>query len=369
MKRSDLFKNMSRKVFYIVNSDSTTSIPLEVAGVIKKEHDNFHVYVYYSGTPNKPNKFIKEITNIGALSFFDIKAIFKSLKLIKKEKPDVIHAHHTWSSIIFFLFAKLFSPSTRLIKTEHNNHKYFKWYQKFLNFFIILFADQILCNSGSTMDSFSFIEKKISHGKTQICYNGVNINLINNINESQNNKQPSNEKKEIIIGSVGRFIKQKDYPTLINAFEQVSAKASLNIKLLLIGDGKDRIKLEQLVKKKKLDHLVIFTGVIDREKVFSYLNEIDIFVMTSLWEGFCNTLVEALAARKAIVCSDIPTLKEVGGNAVLFARPNDPKSFAQAITMLLNNNSLFQDLSQKAEERANFFTLDACAKRYMSHYY
>jgi glycosyltransferase involved in cell wall biosynthesis len=354
------------KVLYVVNNDSATSIPLEVAGHINQQQTDFQTVVYYKESSGPQNEFIRDLINIGAKSSFDLKGWWEVFKLIKQNRPDVIHAHHTWSAFIFFLIAKFVSPSTKLIKTEHNNHRFFSWRQDFLNFFTLFFADIVLCNSESTKNSYSFLEKKIAQRKSKVCYNGVNLAMIKNIDSKV--AQGSFKDEEVIIGSVGRLIEQKDYPTLIKAFSYLSNQLNKQLKLLIIGDGEDRNKLKSLVKKEGLTDMVLFTGVIDRKLVFSFLKDIDVFVMSSLWEGFCNTLVEAMAAEKAIVCSNIPTLVEVGGNAVLFAEPGNHESFSSKIKKLLIDKELKNKMKRKAAKRAEKFTLEACAKRYMSYY-
>jgi glycosyltransferase involved in cell wall biosynthesis len=226
-------------------------------------------------------------------------------------------------------------------------------------------ADQVLCNSKTTLNSFSSVEKKITRGKTKVCYNGVNIHTIK---IAQNDKEK--KQSDIIIGSVGRFIEVKDHQTLIDAFSIFKKrKKDIDAKLLLIGDGKLRNQLEKQVEKNQLNNNVIFTGNLDRDLVFGLLKEMDIFVVSSKWEGFCNALVEAMAAEKAIVCSDIPVLREVAGDAALFVKPGKPVSFAQNIIQLLENDDLFNKMSKKAGERAQKFTLCACAERYIAHYF
>jgi glycosyltransferase involved in cell wall biosynthesis len=354
------------KVLYVVNNDSTTSIPLEVAGHINQQQTDFQTIVYYKESSGPQNEFIRDLINIGAKGPFDLKGWWEVFKLIKQNRPELIHAHHTWSAFLFFVVGRLLVPSVKLIKTEHNNHEFFKWHQDILNFFTLLLADKVLCNSESTKNSFSVIEKKIAHHKSEVCYNGVDLSLVKNADGSL--PQATIQESDTVIGSVGRLIEQKDYPTLIKAFSYLSNQLNKKIKLLIIGDGKDRNKLNHLVKEEGLTDVVLFTGVIDRKRVFSYLKDIDVFVMSSLWEGFCNTLVEAMAAEKAIVCSDIPTLREVGGDAALFAEPGNPSKFVSQIQKLLEDEELRGYFKRMALERAEKFSIEKCTNNYIDTY-
>src|SRR5699024_8875272 len=205
----------------------------------------------------------------------------------------------------------------------------------------------------------------------KVCYNGVNIHSIKTAQNSKEEKQKITEniRDGIIVGSVGRLIEVKNYQALIEAFKILKKrKRNIDAKLLIIGDGKLRNKLEKQVEKNRLNNDVIFTGNLDRDSVFGLLKEIDIFVMPSKWEGFCNALVEAMAAKKAVVCSDIPVLREVAGDAALFAKPGKPVKFAQNIIQLLENDDLLNEMKMKAGQRAQTFSLAACAKKYINEY-
>lgn len=366
---------MNKKILYVVNNDSTTSIPLELAGVFKKSNLEFTAVIYYRESKYPPNNFIQKPLNIGAKSLFDLRGVIQSAKLIRKIKPDVIHAHHSWSAFIFFLMAKFFRPSSKLIKTEHSKHdfarkKIGRWYQIVLNFFILAMADLIVCNSKSTLESFSSLEKKITKGQTVVCHNGVNIEAIehSHLSDDKRNELISYTNDSIMIGSVGRLVKEKDYVSLIEAFALVKAKSQFKVKLVLIGSGPEEDRLKDKADQFGIKEDIIFPGTVERELVYGLLNELDIFIMTSKFEGFCNTLVEAMAARRAVVCSDIDTLREVAGDAALFGSTSKPEIYADRILELIRDEELKTEMQRKAAERAKMFSLDMCAKRYMSYY-
>jgi len=218
------------------------------------------------------------------------------------------------------------------------------------------------------MNSFSWIEKKIASDKTEVVYNGVNISKLKKIVNFNGNDNLFKPQSAFVIGSVGRLVEIKDSKTLIKAFDNLYQNVDVEMNLLIVGNGKEKNTLEKIVTSRGLEDKVIFTGAVERKTVYKLLRQIDIFVITSLAEGFCNTLVEAMAAEKAIVCSDIPTLREVGGDAALFAEPGNPESFSRQINKLLIDKELKNKMKRKATKRAEKFTLEACAKRYMSYY-
>ncbi|MFK7946502.1 MAG: glycosyltransferase [Saprospiraceae bacterium] len=363
------------RVVYVVNLDATTSIPLEVAAELHKYEDNIKTVVYYKDSKYPPNPFTRDIENLelkkGNL-FSNVKTVYKFLK---KWQPEVIHAHHTISSLIFFVVARLVLKNVILIKTEHNNHNFFKPYQSFINFFILLLSDKILCNSENTHKSFSKIEQLVTKNKVTIVHNGVNTEFINNQKLTLRTAKKYNAeillREDIkVVGSVGRIVEQKNYETLLTAFHQLTLDISFqNTYLVIVGDGDKKNILEELIHKLKLEDKVILTGAVSREEVYAFLSKFDVFVMTSLWEGFCNTVVEAMAAGKPIVCTDIPTLREVVKSAGVFVPIRDKNGFAQAIKESLSTDEETRKVSTDISLKiAMDYSIEKTAKKYISYY-
>jgi len=103
----------------------------------------------------------------------------------------------------------------------------------------------------------------------------------------------------VLIG-VGRLVQQKDFATLIRAFELVRRR--LACRLIVLGEGEARADLEALVESLGLDKHVDMPGFVRNPA--AYVQEADVFVLSSRWEGFGNVLVEALAAGTPIVSTD-----------------------------------------------------------------
>jgi glycosyltransferase involved in cell wall biosynthesis len=103
-----------------------------------------------------------------------------------------------------------------------------------------------------------------------------------------------------VVLASGRFTRQKDYPTLLRAFEVV--RRTCNAKLVVLGDGPDREKIEQLIVELKLQDSVELVGYVSDTKEF--YERSNVFVLSSRWEGFPNVLVEALAAGVPVVSTD-----------------------------------------------------------------
>lgn len=104
-----------------------------------------------------------------------------------------------------------------------------------------------------------------------------------------------------VIGHVGRFSKVKNHEFLLDVFESIN-RLDKNTKLLLVGTGERKKDIEKIVKEKKLEENVIFTGL--RTDINVIMQAIDVFVLPSLYEGLPVTMVEAQAAGLPCVISD-----------------------------------------------------------------
>ncbi|MDK2808259.1 MAG: hypothetical protein PWP24_994 [Clostridiales bacterium] len=145
-----------------------------------------------------------------------------------------------------------------------------------------------------------------------------------------------NLEDNFVIGNVGRFCKQKNQKYSIGILEEVM-KVDENIKLLLIGDGKqlDEVKLD--AKRKNIADHVIFTGEV--ENVFDYLQAMDLFILPSLFEGLPVSCVEAQAMGLPCLISDTVTREIAFNKNVEFVSISDsPIKWRDQILRLKNIN-------------------------------
>ncbi|MGF1491698.1 MAG: glycosyltransferase [Microcoleaceae cyanobacterium] len=103
----------------------------------------------------------------------------------------------------------------------------------------------------------------------------------------------------IILG-VGRLTGQKDFPTLIHAFAHV--RQQQRVRLLILGSGPDREALEDLVRALDLEEDVSMPGYVNNP--YAYMAKSSVFVLSSIWEGLGNVLIEAMAAGVPVVSTD-----------------------------------------------------------------
>ena len=158
-------------------------------------------------------------------------------------------------------------------------------------------------------------------------------------------KQEFGIESEVVITFVGRLIAVKGVDVLIKALKEVKN----NFKAIIVGDGIEREKLENLVKAGNLESKIIFAGW--RSDVARILAASDIFVLPSYAEGLPIALLEAFAAGKACVVSNIALPVEHEKNALVFEAGN-AKALAEAIERLIKNADLRKKLGENARKEA-----------------
>ena len=131
---------------------------------------------------------------------------------------------------------------------------------------------------------------KINIKKIEVVNNPINYNWLLSLSEKPLNDSYLKQSSSKFIIGIGALIKQKDFKTLIKAFSIV--KKTHNCKLIILGEGLERQKLENLVNQLKLKDHVHMPGFV--ENPFNYLKASSVFVLSSLYEGLPNVLIQAL---------------------------------------------------------------------------
>ncbi len=159
------------------------------------------------------------------------------------------------------------------------------------------------------------------------------------------------EESAVLLVSVARMSPQKDHFSLIQAFSIASSRSS-QLRLLLVGDGSLRSKLEAQVKALDLKDKVRFLGV--RADVPEILAAADMFVLSSQWEGNPLSVMEAMAAGKPVIATavgGVPELIQHGISGVLVP-PGDVEALAEAILKLADDPNLRRQMGKEAFRRA-----------------
>jgi glycosyltransferase involved in cell wall biosynthesis len=153
-----------------------------------------------------------------------------------------------------------------------------------------------------------------------------------------------------IIGTIGRLTRQKGHCFLLDAFAEVR-RVVPNAHLVMIGEGELLQRLREQSKRLKLDGSVVFLG--SRSEIPELLQAMDVFVLSSLWEGLPLVLLEAMASGLPIVATRIGAVSEVveDEEECLLVAPSDAGALARGITRMLLDVPLARRLSAAASVR------------------
>jgi len=176
------------------------------------------------------------------------------------------------------------------------------------------------------------------------------------------------ELDDISLGYIGGLRPEKNLETLINAFREFISCTEAKARLIIIGDGPLKSKLEKLVKEQGIDSYTYFFGYIP--DAYRFLNGIDVFVLPSLSEGSPLSLIEAMVAGKAIIASNIPAIREIvedGKEALLFD-PHNPQQLKNLILTLYNNPKLREKLGENARRKIKQYDVDVIFSKMLQIY-
>lgn len=182
--------------------------------------------------------------------------------------------------------------------------------------------------------------------KIRVIYNGLDIERYDN---AQIIKTFPRKGDEMIIGNLARFVRQKGQHYLVE-LAALLKKRNIPVRLLIGGEGPLKNSIETLAKEANADDIMEFTGFI--EDVKGFMSSIDVFFLSSLWEGFGYVIAEAMYFEKPVIAFDLssnPELIRDGENGYLI-RPGDIESVAGRIELLQKNREIIINLGKAAKE-------------------
>jgi glycosyltransferase involved in cell wall biosynthesis len=193
--------------------------------------------------------------------------------------------------------------------------------------------------------------------KVHVVLNGVDANRFEF--HPQQSREPKTAK--LVILSTGSLIRLKDQATAIRAIARIDGA-----KLMLAGDGPLRNELETLASRLGVRSRVEFLGV--RKDIPQLIASADLYVQTSLREGFCLAVVEAMCGGLPCIVSRNEGLSEIVGPAGVYFEPGNVDELASAIRLLSGDPRRRAELAQRGVDRASRYTLAACYARYEDFY-
>lgn len=269
-------------------------------------------------------------------------AVFKFRRLVNKEKPQLVHTHLFWPTVI----ARLSVPKKiPLITTIHA----FVASSVEYKFKRVLYLDKItyrfrksiiiVVAKGALQEYFSFLNLKPY--KAYALYTFVDIDKFNTANTLPKVASPV-----FRVVSVGALRTQKNYLWTIKAFEKLKEE---NIELHIYGTG----NMEEEIKKQieKTGVKVVLKGEV--KNIEKIIPQYDLYLMSSSFEGFSLSVLEAMAMKMPLLLSDIPSFREQAEDIATYFSLTDENDLPQALINLSKKSPeelLF--MGEKGQQRA-----------------
>ncbi len=287
-------------------------------------------------------------------------AISPLRRYINQRKPYAIVSALDCQNIIAIISRYLARTDCRIIIGQRNTmSQTSNWFIKRIAHLLFPYADRVVAVSRGVADDLIKIIPKIQ-GKTTVIYNGCDIEKIHLLAQEEPEHPWFKERKHRVILAAGEFRPWKNFPLLIRAFAKVRKKR--RVKLVILGDGRERKNLEALVSSLGLNDDVSLPG--STKNPFSYMSRAAVFVLSSMIEGLPNVLIEALACGCPVVSTDCPSgPREIleDGKWGELVPVGDVDALASAIERTLDN-PLPKDV---LKERASYFSIDRAVDSYL----
>jgi glycosyltransferase involved in cell wall biosynthesis len=221
---------------------------------------------------------------------------------------------------------------------------------------------KIICVSEGIKDEL--VKQGINASKCITVYNGIDLKMTPQGCSEEIRKKWNVADTDLLIGTVGSLLRLKRIEDLIEAFHILTKKTGGKVKCVIVGDGPEKDRLLQLVKTKKLYDKVIFTGF--QSDAISYINALDIFVMTSEKEGLPRVILEAMLIGKPVVASNVtgPSELVVDRETGFLVPAGKPDMFADAILRLIESSEMRKQMGDNARKRViNNFSVERYVTR------
>lgn len=332
-------------------------------GLLSRGHKSSLVSMTKAERPQIPH-----CSDLGASSPYSPTIIQRLRRYIATEcqDGDIIHAHLFPTNFYLSLATRTTKWRGHVVTTEHStsNRRRSTWWGKHVDRVTYSQFNAIYCISDGTAQSLHDWWPKLQHA-THIIENGVTLRFESALTRTSNNASA------ITIISIGRLHQIKDYETTLKAFRKLVDRheTESTFKLQIVGEGDERGRIEQLIVELKLESQVTLMGYVTDPT--ELLAQADLFLITSKWEGFGLSAVEAMNAGIPVVASNIIGLRDVVGpdeECGLLCEAGDPDSFCNALHQLLSDSEKRQSMGRRAFDRSRRYTADNMVDRYIEAY-
>ena len=297
----------------------------------------------------------------------DFAYILKLANFFRKSGVQILHLHNP-TAFFYGTLAGRLARVPCIVYTEHGRDFSASRKVKIINRMLARMVDRIIAVSVAGKEYLAK-EEGIARDRIQLIYNGVeDTQRLTTRSQEAIRRELGLTSKRPVIGIVARLDWIKNHASLLRAMQIISRNYPDAI-LLVVGDGPLKADLQILAEQLRIQDKTYFLGA--RTDIPDLLSVMDVFVLCSHNEGLSLTLIEACAAGKPIVATDVGGNREVVKHQIngLLVPANESQSLAMAIQKILGDKDAAREMGRKGcTVFAEQFTIDTMVDTYQKLY-
>lgn len=282
----------------------------------------------------------------------DIFGVWILNRIIRKEKADILFMVHTPPVLLWGVFcAKINNIKATLSRSPTTNPSAHVKRSTIVNFFVLRFVDKIVAQAQSHMEYQ--IKSGADPGKGVVINNGVDLEHFSKPGDTLTLKQKMGISFDAqVVGIVARLEPQKGIQYFLRAAKNIIALLP-QTHFLIVGDGSERKKLENMCKELFIEKNVHFLGMLKDVSMIIQVFDVGVLSSNPVGETFSNAILEYMAAAKPVVATNVGSTDEivVDGETGYIVPSGAPESLSTAVTKLLKNKELAKRMGEAGRER------------------
>lgn len=302
------------------------------------------------------------VTSIGAPNWIDLPAtVLRLTAFLRRDRPDIVHSHMLHSTVVAQLAASIARVPVRIVSRHYTDSQHPPPLICSFEHRLARRAMRVIAVSNAIADELA--AAGVDRGRISVVHNGIALDYVDRHIAANDVPWPKEWNDTLLLGTVGNLYRYKGHAELVEAFAIVAEERS-DARLVIVGEGAERARLESLVREYGLRERVWLTG--RQSNVPALLRRLKIYVHPSRAEPFGIAVLEAMAVGLPVVSTCVGGLPEVvaDGTTGVLVSPNDPAGLAAAILRMAADYDSARAMGREGRARVERdFTIAASVEK------